>query len=510
MSRPGFVLEVDDRTPALLVGDGAGGRLVRLPQGTQVVYPNEADQTLLDADRAIAAALAAPDGAEPLSSLLHPDTVLTIVVTGLAVAPMADDIRQRIVEAVVDTAATARVADIRVLIPVGPGRRLRRAELVAVLGPRVVDALAPDGLIDQHDLTDGLADLGATTAGEPVTVNARLAASDLVVTVNVARTPDDAGLGTIVEGATGLDTLRAIHGYTADPAARDRIVDVVARALPVWALDVVTDQHAESPRFRYLSRREWEWGLPDRLTQRAAQALGPQTHRAIWEAGHARGTVALHAGDPAAAAAATGRALADQQEVGIDRVADVVLVNVPGRTPYNIGEPTTPLTAAWSVLAGLDAPGSPLRPGGAVIVHHPLSPDVSPTEHQATGDFLAQALAETRDPAEIHDRFEERFATDDWYTHIHRAEHSFAGILPVFQWYAIARATGYCGDIVWVGADRASVARMGMRAATTLADALEIVSNRVGPEPMISYLHSGPTMHVTIDPGQTVDPRQGR
>ncbi len=510
MSRPGFVLEVDDRTPALLVGDGAAGRLVRLPRGTQVVYPNEADQSLLDADRTIAAALAAPDGAEPLAALLHPGTVLTVVVTGLDVAPMADDIRRRAVEAVLDAAAAAHVDDIRVLIPVGPGRRLRRSELVAVLGPRVVDALAPDHLIVQHDLTDDLADLGATAAGEPVTVNARLAASDLVVTVNVVRTPAGAGVGGIVEGASGPETLRAIHGHVADLAAGERIADVIARGLPVWAIDVVTDQHAEAPRFRYLTRREWEWNLTDRFTQRAARALGPQAHRAIWESGHARGTVALHAGDPAAVAAATRRTLAGQQDVGIDRVADVVLLNVPGRTPYNIGEPATPLTAAWSVLAGLDLPGGPLRPGGAVIVRHPLSPDGSPTEHQATGDFLTQVLSETRDPAEIHDRFEERFATDAWYAHIHRAEYAFAGILPVFQWYAIARAAAYCGDIVWVGADRASAARMGMRAATTLADALEIVSNRVGPEPVISYLHSGPTMRVTLDPEQTADPDQGR
>ena len=41
MSRPGFVLEVDDRTPPLIVHEGLGFRLESFPLGTRVVYPPE-------------------------------------------------------------------------------------------------------------------------------------------------------------------------------------------------------------------------------------------------------------------------------------------------------------------------------------------------------------------------------------------------------------------------------------------------------------------------------------
>ena len=44
MTRPGFVLEVDDRTPPLLVHEGLGFRLEEFPQGTRVVYPPESDR----------------------------------------------------------------------------------------------------------------------------------------------------------------------------------------------------------------------------------------------------------------------------------------------------------------------------------------------------------------------------------------------------------------------------------------------------------------------------------
>ena len=38
MGRPGFVLEVDDRTPPLLVPDGDRFRLERFPLGTRVIH----------------------------------------------------------------------------------------------------------------------------------------------------------------------------------------------------------------------------------------------------------------------------------------------------------------------------------------------------------------------------------------------------------------------------------------------------------------------------------------
>jgi hypothetical protein len=46
MARPGFVLEVDDRTPPLVVPAGDAFRLERFPLGTRVVYPAESIASL--------------------------------------------------------------------------------------------------------------------------------------------------------------------------------------------------------------------------------------------------------------------------------------------------------------------------------------------------------------------------------------------------------------------------------------------------------------------------------
>ena len=60
MSRPGFVLEVDDRTPPLVVHEGLGFRLEDFPLGTRVVYPPESLPAVPDVDEAIREALLQP------------------------------------------------------------------------------------------------------------------------------------------------------------------------------------------------------------------------------------------------------------------------------------------------------------------------------------------------------------------------------------------------------------------------------------------------------------------
>ena len=78
MSRPGLVLEVDERTPPLVVHAGEGFRLERFRMGTRVIYPPESLPALQDVDAAIDAALASPLDSEPLAALLRPGMRLTI------------------------------------------------------------------------------------------------------------------------------------------------------------------------------------------------------------------------------------------------------------------------------------------------------------------------------------------------------------------------------------------------------------------------------------------------
>ncbi|MEP7060269.1 MAG: transcriptional regulator, partial [Actinomycetota bacterium] len=71
MPRPGFVLEVDERTPPLMVHQGEGFRTQKLPLGTRVVYAPDPLPGMKNVVGAIRHALEHPTGdSKPLPELL--------------------------------------------------------------------------------------------------------------------------------------------------------------------------------------------------------------------------------------------------------------------------------------------------------------------------------------------------------------------------------------------------------------------------------------------------------
>ncbi len=153
--RPGFVLDVDSSTPPVLFWHGEGFSLEKLPEGSRVVYPPEPIKPLEDPRGAILDALAHPVGdTAPLKDLLTPGMRLSIAFDdiSLPLPPMqSPDVRQMVIETVLDLAAEAGVDDVVLIAALALHRRMTDAELRHALGDRVFDAFAPHGLLLQHD-----------------------------------------------------------------------------------------------------------------------------------------------------------------------------------------------------------------------------------------------------------------------------------------------------------------------------------------------------------------------
>jgi hypothetical protein len=112
--------------------------------------------------------------------------------------------------------------------------------------------------------------------------------------------------------------------------------------------------------------------------------------------------------------------------------------------------------------------------------------------HPSYIDFFDEVLAETTDPATIEAKYEKQFAEDEWYRHLYRNSYAYHGVHPFYMWYWGAHALEHLGDVIVVGADRKTAARMGFRSASSLADALEMASDTVGRSPSLTYLHTPP------------------
>ena len=150
MPRPGFVLEVDERTPPLLVHQGEGFRMQKFPLGTRVVYPPDALPGIRDVGAAVQHALMHPLGdSKPLTELLFPGMKLTIAIDDISIPlpPMrTPDVRQRILEPVIELAARKGVEDLELIIATALHRRMTSAEIRRAVGERVFRSFWPDQL----------------------------------------------------------------------------------------------------------------------------------------------------------------------------------------------------------------------------------------------------------------------------------------------------------------------------------------------------------------------------
>lgn len=497
MSRPGLVLTADERTPPIVAPAGAGVALLRPAVGSRVVYPPDPLPVIGDPMRAVAAALSQPLGRPPLRALLRPGMRLTVSVETADApwpAPGAPDPRSRVVEAVLTSAADAGVDDVVVLIAGGMGRRLLPREICDLLGERVSRSLLPLGRVVQHDPDDpeALVNSSGSDANAPLELNARAAESDLLVRVSAVGSAAGAGPGGLPRSLGSTATIRAC----ADPAAAAASGAAALDPVPTFSVELVLSQRSAGAGSDPLDSREWEWSARDQLAlrlRRGSARLPAAVRQGLVPAAvGGRDLVAVAAGDPDQVGAATRVTLDAQRLVAVPGPADVVVLGIPGVGPDNRGAPLNPVLAASLALDTLlgSHTGVPVvRPGGVAVLLHPLTPAFSGTQHPAHADFFSEILP-LEPGAAGWDQARARYAGDPWFRHLYLSSHAYPGIHPFVLWERTAAMRNHLGDIIWVGADRRSAGRVGGRAATTVADALEIAAATVGPDPSVVMLHS--------------------
>jgi hypothetical protein len=522
MPRPGFVLEVDRSTPPTLFWHGEGFSLERLPAGSsRVIYPPEPLDALKDPDGAIRHALLHPLGdSKSLPDLLRPGMKLTIAFDdiSLPLPPMqSPDIRQRVIEAVLDLAAEAGVDDVELICALALHRRMTEAELRHALGDRIYDAFAPNGLLSQHDAEDpdNLIHLGLTDEGEDVELNKRAATSDLLIYVNINLVAMDGGHKSVATGLASYKSLRHHHNVRTMQQSRsfmdqhrselhssNRRMGRLIRDAGVNIFQIETTLNSDTfpEQFRFLQRREWEWTVRDRASflavsktlDRTPPGIARQVFNAI-RAPHAMTSV--QAGEVEAVHAVTTENVYRQQLVAVDGQTDILTMGLPYICPYNVNSVMNPILVMCLGLGYFFNlyRGRPLvREGGVLIMSHPTRWEFHAVHHPSYIDFFEQVLAETTDPLEIEAKWEESFATDPWYIHLYRTTNAYHGVHPFYMWYWGAHALQHLGGVIVVGGDVRAVRRLGFKPASTLRDALEMAEDVVGRDPTITHLHNPP------------------
>jgi hypothetical protein len=517
-TRPGVVLEVDKRTPPVLFHFGEGFRLERLPAGSRIVYPAEPLPSIRDPESAIADALEHPSSSDPLRAQLRPGMRLTIAFDdiSLPLPPMrAPDVRQMVMEQVLRIVADAGVDDVEIIVANSLHRRMTPAEIRAAVGERVYRAFSPDKLYN-HDAEDpdGNVFVGTTDQGEEVEINRRAMESDLLIYVNINLVAMDGGHKSVPVGLGTYRSLKHHHNVRTlldsrsymDPRhsalhhSCERMGRFLADKLRIFTVETTLNNDAFPSPFDFLSKREWEWSLRDQATfmgtsQAVRRMPAGARHRMFMSMRAPYELTGVNAGETEAVHARTLENVHRQHVVPVQGQADILTTGIPYIGPYNVNSIMNP------ILVHCMGPGyffnlyrgAPLvRRGGVMIVAHPVPREFHAVHHPSYIDFFDRVLSETTDPQQIEAKFEADFANDPWYRHLYRTSYAYHGVHPFYMWYWAAHAMDYLGDIIYLGGDPATVARLGFKTASTMRDALEMASQTVGRDPSITHLHCPP------------------
>jgi hypothetical protein len=524
VSRPGLTVALDENSPPMMFNAGDGFQYEKLPEGTRVIYPPDPLEPLADPYVAIERALLMPMDMEPLHDLLFPGMRLTIAFDDLSLPlpPMQQpDIRQMVIERVLEKAAAKGVEDIHLIAALGLHRRMTEGELRHCLGKKIMSRYYPNRLYnyDAEDEENNVI-VGETDRGEEVSVSRRVAESDLLIYVNVNYIPMDGGHKSVHTGLAPYSSIRLHHNPETlsrtrslmDPpnsamhSSINRMGRLFDKNVKVFHIETTLNNSAFPSIFDFMAKPEHEWSAVTKANflanHRATRAMPHAVSRRIFQsikAPHRMTSVQAGATDPVHAE--TLRHAYRQQLVPIEGQSDVLLLGVPYLGPYNVNSIMNPLLVFNMLLGYLFNlyKGKPLvREGGVLIGTHPMPAEFHKVHHPSYVDLWSEALAETNDLREIHERYEERYAHDPWYKTLYRKSYAYHGAHPFTVLYWAAHALEHLGDVVLVGGDPDATNRMGLERADSIAEALEMAEDTVGPSPSVTYMHIPPLFMVEV------------
>jgi hypothetical protein len=518
MSRPGLTTILDSTSPPMWFYAGDGLHYEKLPEGTRVVYPPGPVDPLNDPYVAIERALLMPLEMEPLHELLFPGMKLTIAFDdiSLPLPPMQrPDIRQMIIEKVLEKAYAKGVEDIHLIAALGLHRRMTEGELRHSLGKKIMSRFYPDRLYN-YDAEDeeGNVVIGETEEGEEVSASRRVVESDLLVYVNVNFIPMDGGHKSVHTGLAPYSSIRHHHNPKTlertrslmDPpnsamhGSINRMGKIFDEHVKVFHIETTLNNQTYPSIFDFMAKPEHQWSTVTRAnflaTYKAMQAMPMGANRRIShaiKAPHRMTSVQAGATEPVHTETLSNNY--EQMVVPVEGQSDVLLMGIPYLGPYNVNSIMNPLLV-YNLLLGYLFNlyrGKPLvREGGVLIGTHPMADEFHKVHHPSYIDLWNEAFPETNDIHEIHRRYEEKYAHDPWYRTLYRNSHAYHGAHPFTVLYWAAHALDHLGDVILVGGDPETTKRMGLKRADSMAEALEMAKDIVGPSPSATYMHLPP------------------
>ncbi|HYR56240.1 MAG TPA: lactate racemase domain-containing protein [Myxococcaceae bacterium] len=512
-------------SPPRVLFSGEDFLLEDLPIGSRIIYPRAPLEAVPNLKATIRYALNHPQGMEPLHALLRPGMKVTVALDdiSLPLPPMrTPDVRQSILEIVLELLADSGVDDVHLIVANSLHRRMTEAELKRMVGERIFKSFYPDRYYN-HDAEDpdGIVELEHTSNGEVVAINRRAAESDLIIYVNINLVPMDGGHKSVGTGLTNYQSLRAHHNPTTirqsesymEPArsalhrSTERIGRVIDQHLKVFHIETAINNRMFDGQLAFLGKKEEDYTEFDRLKLQGMRYTLSKMPRAakrklFMSIPAPYDVIGVHAGATEPTHERTLELCWKQYVVPVDGQADIVIYGVPYISPYNVNSILNPLLLQVMGLGyffNLNR-GVPLvKKGGVIILCHPAYDEFDPEHHPSYIEFFNRLLPETRDAMVLEHKYEREFATNPSYVHLYRKGNAYHGAHPFYMWYWGENGRQHVGKVIVAGAENNHVPEiLGWERTDTLAEAIDVGRGFMGRSAQISLVHLPPILQTDV------------
>ena len=510
------VVYIDRDSAPRIMPSGEDFILEDLPIGTRVLYPNPPIKGLPNREAAIRYALNHPHDCDPLFAQLEPGMKVTVAVDdiSLPLPPMATpDIRQTILEIVLDMLAGHGVDDVHIIIANSLHRRMTEWEMKRMVGPRIFADYHPDRYYN-HDAewSEGMIKIGETRHKEPLVLNRRAAESDLLIYVNINFVPMDGGHKSVAVGLCDYESLRMHHDPQTiresdsymDPARSQlnhkvvQLGKIVERELNVFHIETAINNRMYGADMDFLLRNEDDFTALDRMKFEAMRFTMSKLPRpARRKLLHSRPSqyemIACHAGKAEPVHEKIVAKGFEQYAIPIRGQADILITGIPDISPYNVYSILNPLLVQVMALGyhfNFYRNKPLLKKGGVMILHHPCYDDFDHLFHPSYIEFFHRLLPETRDAFTLREKYEREFANNPSYIEMYRRGNAYHGAHPFFMWYWGENGRQHVGKVIAAGAENAHVPGiLGWERADNLTEAIAMARSYMGNSAEITMLH---------------------
>lgn len=464
------------------------------PQKTRVLTSPSPLKPLIDPIKAVREALDNPLNEQPLTEALRECKKITIAFDDpvLPIPLPREDSRKIIIREVLKMAREFNVR-VKLFCANGLHRKWSKKELSAIIGEHATNAICHDG-----EDKENLKDLGSVN-GMPVVINKEAAESDLLVYANVTFTPMNGGWKSVVVGLGSYESISCHH------SSETRVWGIMEPEKSkmheiIWKMGKVVEENVRVFQVETIVTNELQKSL-SLLGKKGLQvpialktfSMFPRKLREIVR-NRVRATYKLAhvvAGKVEDVHVETLKKLRSQIELKLKEQFEIVVIGIPNMSPYATFSIQNPILSANLALgygySFLNVGKPLLKKNGVFIFFSPMEEVFHEGHHPSYVEFY-KLLKETRDPWELREKYEKKFAQNEMYVRKYRHGYAYHGAHPFFLWYAMGPALEQASAVINVAPLNPEVPnRFGFDWAKNLGEAINKAYSYVGKDASIVY-----------------------